>query len=55
MFGVKEFWNKAVMSGVEQHLEEEKACRQREAYKKAIEIKEMQILEEYKVYDGEER
>lgn len=49
--GVDLFWDKAVMTGIRKHFEEERACRQREAYKKAIELREQKIMEQFKSYE----
>ena len=52
--GVKEYYNHTVGRHLDSHFKDERAMRQREAYRKALEKKETLIMEQFKKYEEKE-
>jgi len=51
--GAKEYYNHTIGKHISSHFKDERSFRQREAYRKALEVKEAKIMEQYKIYEEE--
>ena len=49
--GVREYYDHTLGRHIRTHFADEKALRQREAYRKALELKEEKIMEKYRKYE----
>ena len=52
--GVKEYWEKLVNSNLVKDAKDDRAVRQREAYKKALEKKEREVMAQFAEFEIEE-
>ena len=52
--GIKEYYDHTFGRHIASHFKDEKALRQREAYRKALEKKEAKIMEQFKKYEEAE-
>ena len=49
--GVREYYDHTLGKHIQSHFDDERALRQREAYRKALEQKEQRIMEKYRKYE----
>lgn len=52
--GVKEYYNHTLGRHIDSHYKDERALRQREAYRKALEKREEKIMEQYRHFEEAE-